>query len=200
MLSSLSIGDPVSRALPFAFFSLLVPVGFGSSPNPEFRGHSFPCYAKAPLRKRLEEAVVTSNGGEQEELTRAQEDPPDDRDIRRSGLRARWDETVIFVSQQSLLIKGVLCYRLMFLSYRYFLTAHVASSLLLLGPAVLVTMILVQVYPEYSDRAAAFYPDRLNTLFLPLLGLSLGLSLLLARPYHRCECSGGEAPRGNFIV
>ena len=86
---------------------------------------------------------------------------------------------------------------------RYFLTAHTLSSIVILGSGLLATIIFVQTDPDghnLSPVISAFDLDYLNTLFLPLLGLSLGLSLLTVRPYHRCECSGGEGPAGNAIV
>ncbi len=86
---------------------------------------------------------------------------------------------------------------------RYFLTVHTLSSILIIGVSLLVTIVIVQTDPDkYHLRPvrSSFDLDYLNTAFLPLLGLSLGLSLLTVRPYHRCECSGGEGPRGNAIV
>ena len=63
------------------------------------------------------------------------------------------------------------------------------------------------------NNQSSFDLGYLNTIFLPLLGLSLGLSFLLVRPYHRCECpSPGDQtaesdgspivrkPKGNIIV
>ncbi len=43
------------------------------------------------------------------------------------------------------------------------------------------------MFPAYQGVGERVFFDLnlLNTLFLPLLGLSLGLSVLLARPYHR---------------
>ena len=35
------------------------------------------------------------------------------------------------------------------------------------------------------NAVASFDLDYLNTVFLPLLGLSLGFSMLTVRPYHR---------------
>ncbi len=89
------------------------------------------------------------------------------------------------------------------------MTAHVLSSLVLMAPFLFWMMVFVQVFPDYQVTHLARYflvnncfqsiflrlqnvGERvffdlglLNTLFLPLLGLCLGLSVLLARPYHR---------------
>ncbi len=85
---------------------------------------------------------------------------------------------------------------------KHFLTAHVVSSVVVLGSALLVTAVLVQAHPDLEglDVRVAFDLGLLNSLFVPGLGLCLGLSVILARPYHRCQCSAGETPRGNFIV
>lgn len=83
---------------------------------------------------------------------------------------------------------------------RYFLTAHIASSVFILGLSLLFVLIFVQVRGHEFALVVAFDLNLLNIVFLPLLGLSLGLSVLFVRPYHRCECSGGEAPQGNIIV
>ena len=83
---------------------------------------------------------------------------------------------------------------------KYFLTSHVIGSIAILGTSVLYTLISVQIHPEDFMTRPPFDLGLLNTLFLPLLGLCLGLSVFFARPYHRCECSGGEAPKGNIIV
>ena len=41
------------------------------------------------------------------------------------------------------------------------------------------------------NTLASFDLGYLNTVFLPLLGLSLGFSMLTVRPYHRCVVGGG---------
>ena len=74
---------------------------------------------------------------------------------------------------------------------KYFLTSHVLANVFLLAPCLVLTIILVQVDPVHLGVKPAFDLDLLNTVFLPVLGLCLGLSVLFARPYHRCECSGG---------
>jgi hypothetical protein len=60
----------------------------------------------------------------------------------------------------------------------------------------------VMTYPEYYDlnTHAIFSVEQLPLIFLPVLGLTLAFSVLLVRPYHRCDCSGGETPSGNMIV
>ena len=85
---------------------------------------------------------------------------------------------------------------------KYFLSAHVLSSFFLVGGSFLVTLILVMTNPEYYDlnTQLIFTVDKLPLIFLPLLGLTLAFSVLLVRPYHRCDCSGGEPPSGNAIV
>lgn len=84
---------------------------------------------------------------------------------------------------------------------KYFLTCHVLCSALLLGPCILAAVILVQADSNFHDSITlAFHTDYLNVFFVPLLGLSLGFSLILARPYHRCHCSDRETPKGNIIV
>ena len=85
---------------------------------------------------------------------------------------------------------------------QYFLSAHVLSSFFLVGGAFLVTLILVMTSPEYYELNThlIFSVDQLPLIFLPVLGLTLAFSVLLVRPYHRCDCSGGEPPTGNAIV
>jgi len=92
----------------------------------------------------------------------------------------------------------------------FFVLCHIISSLLLLGPALVLVTVLVQRAAHLSEAAAintsmvwqvdlvintkAVFPVHLlSSLFLPLLGLALALSLLLARPYiHIRNCSMGE--------
>ena len=85
---------------------------------------------------------------------------------------------------------------------KYFLTSHVLCSMLILGPCLLTIIVMVQMNPEYFEfnSGASLNLNFLNTVFLPLLGLSLGFSILFVRPYHRCECSGNEMHKGNVIV
>lgn len=83
---------------------------------------------------------------------------------------------------------------------KFFLTAHVLSSLIILGVPLVGTLILVQLQPEFYAPRCVFYLSILNTVFLPVLGLALAFSVVLGRPYHRLECSGGETPSGNWLV
>ena len=85
---------------------------------------------------------------------------------------------------------------------KYFLSAHVLSSIFLVGGSFLIMLILVVTNAEYYDlnTQAIFSVEQLPLIFLPILGLTLAFSVLLVRPYHRCDCSGGETPSGNMIV
>ncbi len=132
---------------------------------------------------------------------------------------------------------------------KHFLTCHVLSSLVIMAPFVFWMIVFVQVqylvslfnnnvndlvsqlciifkvFPTFQGVGERVFFDLnlLNILFLPILGFSLAMSLLLARPYHRCEsictlyfistiflwylfqylfkynCSGGGTPKGNFL-
>ena len=79
-------------------------------------------------------------------------------------------------------------------------------SLLLLGPALVLVTVLVQRaahldgnslaintmawQPSLTINTMATFPlHLLSSLFLPLLGFALALSLLLARPYIHIRCS-----------
>lgn len=83
---------------------------------------------------------------------------------------------------------------------KHFLTVHVLTSIFVLGTSLIVMLIIVFSWPEMMQAKVAFNLNYLIYVFLPLLGLSLALSVLLVRPYHRCDCSGGEIPGGNMIV
>ncbi len=62
-------------------------------------------------------------------------------------------------------------------------------------------MLVIVFTSRKAMQAKVFFPlDYLIYIFLPTLGLSLTFSVLLVRPYHRCDCSGGEIPSGNIIV
>jgi len=92
----------------------------------------------------------------------------------------------------------------------YFVICHILSSLLLLGPALVLVTVLVQRaahldgnslaintmawQPSLTINTMATFPVHLlSSLFLPLLGFALALSLLLARPYiHIRNCTMGE--------
>jgi len=93
----------------------------------------------------------------------------------------------------------------------YFVICHILSSLLLLGPALVLVTVLVQRaahldtnssmaintmawQPSLAINTMATFPVHfLSTLFLPLLGFALAISLLLARPYiHIRNCTMGE--------
>ncbi|CAB4064982.1 unnamed protein product [Lepeophtheirus salmonis] len=68
---------------------------------------------------------------------------------------------------------------------RYFLTFHILTSAFILGGSLL-TML-----------------DYLTFFFLPVLGISFGLSTLLVRPYYRFECTSNpelSKPKGNVIL
>lgn len=86
----------------------------------------------------------------------------------------------------------------------YFLTSHMLSSLLILFPSITILTVLVhraQVIPSLAISTTSIFPIYyLSTVFLPLLGLSLAVSLLLVRPFHRTDCTKGEAKEGNIIV
>ena len=97
--------------------------------------------------------------------------PPTDQEIERSGARAK-----------------------------YFLTMHVLCSVFVLGTSLIIMIALVFTHTEDMSARVNFPLNLLSYLFLPILGLSLGLSVLLVRPYYRCDCSGGEPPKGNIIV
>ena len=83
---------------------------------------------------------------------------------------------------------------------KHFLTIHVFSSIFILGTSLLVMLIMVFTSPDLSSEKVAFPLSWLTHFFLPILGLSLGASVLLVRCYHRCDWSGGEKPSGNIIV
>ena len=83
---------------------------------------------------------------------------------------------------------------------KYFLTMHVLSSIFILVPCIIIMYALIYVFPEFYFRLTIIPSEVLSTLLLPLLILSLGLSVLTVRPYHRIDCSGGEVPSGNIIV
>ena len=83
---------------------------------------------------------------------------------------------------------------------KHFLTVHVLTSIFILGSSLIVMLIVVFSDRQTMQSRVAFPIDYLIYIFLPLLGLTLGLSVLLVRPYHRCDCSGGEIPTGNAIV
>lgn len=83
---------------------------------------------------------------------------------------------------------------------KHFLTVHVMSSGIILGSSLIFLLIYVFTNRELMQQRVAFNLDLLVYLFLPLLGLSLAFLVLLVRPYHRCDCSGGERPSGNVIV
>ena len=83
---------------------------------------------------------------------------------------------------------------------KHFLTIHLLSSIFILGTSLLVMTILVFTKPDLMADRVAFPSMWLTYLFLPILVLSLGISVLLARPYHRCDCSGEKIPSGNIIV
>jgi hypothetical protein len=83
---------------------------------------------------------------------------------------------------------------------KYFLTMHVLSSIFLLGTCLIIMLVIVFTSPTVMGSRVAFPLQMTTYLFLPILGLSLGLSVFLVRPYHRCDCSGGEVPEGNIIV
>lgn len=80
----------------------------------------------------------------------------------------------------------------------YFLSCHLLSSLLILGPALILLTALVQraaLLPgSLSISTRAIFPlPLLSSLFLPLLFLSLGVTMLLARPYITIrDCTIGE--------
>lgn len=83
---------------------------------------------------------------------------------------------------------------------KHFLTTHVLSSIFILGTS-LITMFIIVFTAQTEMQPKVIFPlEYLTYLFLPLLGFSLGASVLLVRPYHRCDCSGGEIPSGNAIV
>ena len=83
---------------------------------------------------------------------------------------------------------------------KHFLTIHLLSSIFILGTSLLVMTILVFTKPDLMADRVAFPSMWLTYLFLPILVLSLGISVLLVRPYHRCDCSGEKIPSGNIIV
>lgn len=83
---------------------------------------------------------------------------------------------------------------------KYFLTVHVLCSIFLVGGSLVLMLILVFTAQAEFQYQVAFPLTYLINIFLPILGLSLGLSVLLVRPYHRCDWSGGEVPSGNIIV
>ena len=83
---------------------------------------------------------------------------------------------------------------------KHFLTIHVLGSIFLLGTSLIIMLIIVFTSQETMQEKVFFPLDYIIYIFLPMLGLSLGISVLLVRPYHRCDCSGGEVPSGNVIV
>ena len=83
---------------------------------------------------------------------------------------------------------------------KHFLTVHVMSSVVILGSSIIFLLIYVFTNEAEMQQRVAFNLDLLVYLFLPILGLALAFLVLLVRPYHRCDCSGGERPSGNVIV
>ena len=61
-------------------------------------------------------------------------------------------------------------------------------------------MSMFLIFIEFKLFSYFFHLQILSYICVPILGLSLGTSVMLARPYHRCDCSGGEIPAGNIIV
>jgi len=86
----------------------------------------------------------------------------------------------------------------------YFLTSHMLSSLFILFPSITILTVLVnraQVFSSLTISTTSIFPiSYLSMVFLPLLGLSLAVSLLLVRPFHRTDCTKGEVMEGNIIV
>ena len=78
------------------------------------------------------------------------------------------------------------------------------SSLFILFPSLAILTILVhkaQVISSLAISTTSIFPiSYISTLFLPILGLCLAVSLLLVRPFHRADCTKGEAVEGNIIV
>lgn len=83
---------------------------------------------------------------------------------------------------------------------KYFLTMHILSSIFVLGASLVFMLILIHSDPTHYYNEKILTPEILAYICVPILGLSLGASVMLARPYHRCDCSGGEIPSGNIIV
>ena len=83
---------------------------------------------------------------------------------------------------------------------KHFLTIHVLTSIFILGSSLIAMLIIVFTSYDSMQSKVIFPLEYLTYVFLPLLGLSLAISILLVRPYHRCDCSGGEIPSGNVIV
>jgi len=86
----------------------------------------------------------------------------------------------------------------------YFLTSHMLSSLFILFPSLVILTVLVhraQVISSLAISTISIFPiSYISTVFLPALGLSLAVSLLLVRPFDRADCTKGDAIEGNIIV
>jgi len=80
----------------------------------------------------------------------------------------------------------------------YFLSCHLICSLAIMGPALVLVTALVQRAALLPDslhvRTQAIFPlQTLSSVFLPLLGMALGVTLLLAQPYrHIRDCGKGR--------
>jgi len=83
---------------------------------------------------------------------------------------------------------------------KYFLTMHILTSIFVLGVSLIFMLIIIHSNPVHYYQQTILTPEILSYICVPILGLSLGTSVMLARPYHRCDCSGGEIPAGNIIV
>lgn len=84
---------------------------------------------------------------------------------------------------------------------RWFLSSHILTSLFILFPALIILTALVhraQVLELLIDTRSAFPVWMLSMVFLPCLGLVLAVSVLLVRPYHRCQCTMPEKKKGNY--
>merc|ERR1712110_882815 len=83
---------------------------------------------------------------------------------------------------------------------KYFLTMHILTSIFVLGVSLIFMLIIIHSNPVHYYQQTILTPEILSYICVPIIGLSLGTSVMLARPYHRCDCSGGEIPAGNIIV
>ncbi|XP_040568177.1 uncharacterized protein [Lepeophtheirus salmonis] len=88
---------------------------------------------------------------------------------------------------------------------RYFLTFHILTSAFILGGSLLTMLVLVHNCRDCFrfNPEAIFSKDYLTFFFLPVLGISFGLSTLLVRPYYRFECTSNpelSKPKGNVIL
>jgi len=192
VLTSLFIGDNFFRAIAYGLWSLFVPAGYNTDPT------AFLGYTKLPLVSGdddLEDGVNDDGGFTAN--TRSSDSEGEGELQQRAGRQRQRRHDQLPPQQQLPTEKEAARSQV---RTKYFLTMHVLSSILVLGPSIGVMYGLIYSRPEAYLPLSIIPSTILSTLLLPLMGLSLGVAVLTVRPYHRIDCSGGEVPKGNIIV